>query len=159
MADKNHVTNGENLIFAPQPTLKKRQTILQLWHCLCLFWLTLSFSLCSRGTTANLCRLAKTRSASLRSACWQWSRPWLTTLSWSLSWNSNWQPQTVLSSCSVAGTVHLTHTVLLVGTRHDLLLSSLHVFFIFISYIRVQSDTGCFFTSLWWLGLFPYWKS
>ena len=23
MADKNHVTNGENLIFAPQPTLKK----------------------------------------------------------------------------------------------------------------------------------------
>ena len=64
-------------------------------------------SLSSRGTMANLCRLAKNPSTSLRSACWQWSRPSPTTLSWSLSWNSSWQPHTAPSSCLEAGRICL----------------------------------------------------
>lgn len=90
--------------------------VVPLWHCLCLFciscqaWTPSSSSPSSRGTTANLYRLAKTPSTSLRSACWQWSRPSPTTLSWSLSWNSSWQLQDVLSSCLVAGTICSTST-------------------------------------------------
>lgn len=85
-----------------------------------------------RGTMANLCHLAKTPSTSLRSACWQWSRPSLTTPSWSLSWKSSWQPQTVLSLCLVAGRIHLNKPVQCCPL----------VWLVVISHISNQSDTG-----------------